>query len=89
MEAKTTWVPSKNVTDFAQVSVQKQCFRYYSYDYYFTINVPITLHRAEASQVVQQFPRYLVSQTGFPRMAGSRRSSTLKLDRMIKNVTQK
>ena len=53
MEARTPWVPSKNVTDFTQVSIQKQCFRYY----YFMVNVPITLHRAEASQVVKQFPR--------------------------------
>lgn len=80
MEAKTTWVLSKNGTAFTQVSVQRQCFRYYFYDYYFIINVPIALHRADASQVVQPFPKHLVSQTGFPRMAGSYRNSTLKLD---------
>lgn len=75
MEAKTTWVPSKNVTGFTQVSVQKQWFKYHycccccCFDvvlfclnfYYFIINVPIALHKAEASQVVQYFPRHLVS----------------------------
>lgn len=86
MEAKTTWVPSKTGTAFTQVSVQKQCFRHYFYDYYFIIEVPLALHRAEASQVLQQLPRHLVSQTGLPRMAGSRRNSTLKLDWMIKKL---
>lgn len=55
MEARTTCVPSKNVPDFTRVSIQKQCFRCCG----FMVNVPLTLHRAEVSQVLKQFPRYL------------------------------